>query len=142
MNEFLKSNKIVSVAIGAIAAALAVWILLKLKNKIVAQQNEVESIFSNEELKRATEQNATITKARASQLCEQIKSAWGFLNDDEDAIYNVFKQLKNEWDLALLIQMYNYKGENLQQSITSRMSNSERRKINEILVNQGIEVTF
>ena len=139
---FLVGNKAVQYAVGAVAIVAGIYLILRLRGKIRESQNSVETVFSNAELVKVVQQNATITKARASQLAEQIKSSWGFLNDDENAIYNVFKALNNEYDLALLIQVYTYKGENLQESITKRMSQNERNKITEILYSKGIESSF
>lgn len=139
---FLVGNKAVQYAVGAVAIAAGIYLILRLRGKIREEQNSVETVFSNAELVKVVQQNATITKERASQLAEQIKSSWGFLNDDENAIYNVFKALNNEYDLALLIQVYTYKGENLQESITKRMSQNERNKITEILYSKGIESSF
>lgn len=140
--EFLGNNKIVKYSIAAVVAFAAFFLVRKLYNKIRNQENEIEYIFGNDEMEKAIKANATISKARAAQLCEQIKSSWGFLNDNETSIYNAFKQINNEYDLGLLISMYDYNGENLQQSITKRMSNKERAKINEILISKGIDVTF
>lgn len=142
MGEFLKDNRVTRLALTAVAVLAAFYIIRRLQNKIKEQENSVENVFSNPSITNAIKENATITKARASQLAEQIKSSWGFLNDNEAAIYKVFEQLKNEYDLALLVQVYLYNGENLQMSITKRMSPRERNKINEILFKKGIEVTF
>lgn len=142
MGEFLKDNRVTRLALTAVAVLAAFYIIRRLQNKIKEQENSVENVFSNPSITNAIKENATITKARASQLAEQIKSSWGFLNDNEAAIYKVFEQLKNEYDLALLVQVYLYNGENLQMSITKRMSQRERNKINEILFTKGIEVTF
>lgn len=142
MGEFLKDNRLTRAAIAAVAVVAAFYIIRKLQNKIKEQENSVENVFSNEQITTAIKQNATISKARASQLAEQIKSSWGFLNDNEATIYKAFEALNNEYDLALLMQVYIYKGENLQASITKRMSQRERNKLNEILFKKGIEVTF
>lgn len=142
MGEFLKDNRLTRAAIAAVAVVAAFYIIRKLQNKIKEQENSVENVFSSEQITTAIKQNATISKARAAQLAEQIKSSWGFLNDNEAAIYKAFEALNNEYDLALLMQVYIHKGENLQQSITKRMSQRERNKLNEILFKKGIQVTF
>ena len=142
MGEFLKDNRLTRAAIAAVAVVAAFYIIRKLQNKIKEQENSVENVFSSEQITTAIKQNATISKARAAQLAEQIKSSWGFLNDNEAAIYKAFEALNNEFDLALLMQVYIHKGENLQQSITKRMNQRERNKLNEILFKKGIEVTF
>lgn len=142
MGEFLKDNRLTRAAIAAVAVVAAFYIIRKLQNKIKEQENSVENVFSSQQITTAIKQNATISKARAAQLAEQIKSSWGFLNDNEATIYKAFEALNNEFDLALLMQVYIHKGENLQQSITKRMSQRERNKLNEILFKKGIEVTF
>lgn len=142
MGEFLKDNRLTRAAIAAVAVVAAFYIIRKLQNKIKEQENSVENVFSSEQITTAIKQNATISKARAAQLAEQIKSSWGFLNDNEAAIFKAFEALNNEYDLALLMQVYIHKGENLQQSITKRMSQRERNKLNEILFKKGIQVTF
>lgn len=142
MGEFLKDNRLTRAAIAAVAVVAAFYIIRKLQNKIKEQENSVENVFSSEQITTAIKQNATISKARAAQLAEQIKSSWGFLNDNEAAIFKAFEALNNEFDLALLMQVYIHKGENLQQSITKRMSQRERNKLNEILFKKGIQVTF
>lgn len=142
MGEFLKDNRLTRAAIAAVAVVAAFYIIKKLQNKIKEQENSIENVFSSEQMTTAIKQNATISKARATQLAEQIKSSWGFLNDNEATIYKAFEALNNEFDLALLMQVYIHKGENLQQSITKRMSQRERNKLNEILFKKGIEVTF
>lgn len=142
MGEFLKDNRLTRAAIAAVAVVAAFYIIRKLQNKIKEQENSVENVFSSEQITTAIKQNATISKARAAQLAEQIKSSWGFLNDNEAAIFKAFEALNNEYDLALLMQVYIHKGENLQQSITKRMSQRERNKLNEILFKKDIQVTF
>ena len=142
MGEFLKDNRLTRAAIAAVAVVAAFYIIRKLQNKIKEQENSVENVFSSEQITTAIKQNATISKARAAQLAEQIKSSWGFLNDNEAAIFKAFEALNNEYDLALLMQVYIHKGENLQSSITKRMSTRERNKLNEILFKKGIQVTF
>lgn len=142
MGEFLKDNRLTRAAIAAVAVVAAFYIIRKLQNKIKEQENSVENVFSSEQITTAIKQNATISKARAAQLAEQIKSSWGFLNDNEAAIFKAFEALNNEFDLALLMQVYIHKGENLQSSITKRMSTRERNKLNEILFKKGIQVTF
>lgn len=142
MGEFLKDNRVTRYALAAVAIVAAYYLIKRLGGAIRNQKNEVESVFNSNEMQTAIKNNATITKARASQLAEQIKSSWGFLNDDEAAIYKAFSALNNEFDLALLFSVYYYKGEDLQESLTKRLSQKERGKINEILITKGIETTF
>ncbi len=113
----------------------------KNKNEQAEEEKSVLSAFESVDMQAAAN-TATITREQAAVLANKIKTAWGFVNDNEAAIYAVFKSLKNSSDLALLINMYIYKGEDLVTSIQKRMSVSEVGKINEILKSKGITFTF
>lgn len=87
-------------------------------------------------------ENATISTQRAAQLATQIEKAWGVFNDDEDAVYNAFNALNNEADLMLLISAYGIrKDEDLARAVLSRMSESERAKIAQILGAKKIDAS-
>lgn len=65
---------------------------------------------------------------------------WG---TDEDAIYNVFQQMKNTADVYRLIQVFGTKdGKTLDVWIRSELSRPELRKLNSILSNKGIAYQF
>lgn len=85
---------------------------------------------------------STLSDTNISALAQKISSSWGFLNDDEDAIYNAFRALGNRQDLIKLMRAYSYKNENLVTSINRRMSNKEIAKINNILKSKGINFSF
>lgn len=145
--NFLEKFDTRKLAIVLGGAIVCYYLITVLKKKIAEQKNDITNELNKPETQAAILQNATISKARALQLADQIKGAWGVVNDDEKAVYNAFDQLENEADVYLLMSVYSFnpfgsKMENLQTSITSRMSNAERRKINDILISKGIEITF
>lgn len=85
----------------------------------------------------------TLPNVQISGLAQKISNAWGGIwNDNEEAVYDAFRQLGNMDDLILLMRAYSYKNENLQTSITKRMSNREVNKINQILAGKGINYRF
>ena len=85
----------------------------------------------------------TLPNVQISGLAQKIANAWGgIFNDNEEAVYDAFRQLGNMDDLILLMRAYSYKNENLQTSITKRMSNREVNKINQILAGKGINYRF
>ena len=85
----------------------------------------------------------TLPPVQISGLALKIANAWGGIwNDNEEAVYDAFRQLGNMDDLILLMRVYSYKNENLQTSITKRMSNREVNKINQILAGKGINYKF
>lgn len=145
--NFLEKFDIRKLAIVLGGAIVCYYLITVLKKKIAEQKNDITNELNKPETQAAILQNATISKARALQLADQIKGAWGIVNDNEKAVYNAFEQLENDADVYLLMSVYSFnpfgsKMENLQTSITSRMSNAERRKINDILISKGIEITF
>lgn len=145
--NFLKKFDTRKLAIVLGGAIVCYYFITVLKKKIAEQKNDITNELNKPETQAAILNSATISKARALQLADQIKGAWGVVNDDEKAVYNAFEQLENDADVYLLMSVYSFnpwgsKTENLQTSITSRMSNSERRKINDILISKGIEITF
>ncbi len=83
----------------------------------------------------------TLSNVQIAALAQKIAGAWGFLNDNEEAVYSAFRSLNNMDDLILLMRAYSYKNENLATSIT-RMSNKEVEKINAILAGKGINFRF
>jgi hypothetical protein len=85
-----------------------------------------------------------------SQLADKIYSAvmytWG---TDEQAIYDVFNQMKNNLDVALLIKAFGKRRvefSTLDQELGAHLSNdldsSEINKINNILSSKGINYKF
>lgn len=77
-----------------------------------------------------------ITRAKAEELAEIIQDAMGWFNDDEDAIYAVFRQLKAKtqvsWLADVFFQQYNA---DLYQYLRGRMSDSEMDIVHSIVNN-------
>lgn len=145
--NFLKKFDTRKLAIVLGGAIVCYYFITVIKKKIAEQKNSITNELNKPDVQETILRNATISRARALQLADQIKGAWGVVNDDEKAIYNAFEQLENDADVYLLMSVYSFnpwgsKTENLQTSITSRMSNAERKKINDILISKGIEITF
>lgn len=140
--NFLENEQVRKIAVTAIIVIVSYYILINLRTKIKQQKNDLQSIVNESQIQDAINRNTTISRARAAQIADQIKGAWGLINDDENAIYNAIRQLQNDADVLLLITVYDYKGENLQVSFTKRLNNRERSKINDILKTKGISITF
>jgi hypothetical protein len=95
-------------------------------------------------------QVASYPSATYSQLADKIYSAvmytWG---TDEQAIYDVFNQMKNNLDVALLIKAFGKRRvefSTLDQELGAHLSNdldsAEINKINNILSSKGINYKF
>lgn len=145
--NFLKKIDVQKIALILGGVIVCYYLFSVLKRQIATQKNDLQNELDKPATQAAILANATISRQRAIQLADQIKGAWGVLNDDEKAVYNAFEQLENDADVFLLMSVYFFnplgsKTENLQTSITTRMSNNERRKINDILKSKGIDITF
>jgi len=95
-------------------------------------------------------ETASYPSATYSQLADKIYAAvmytWG---TDEQAIYDVFNQMKNNLDVALLIKAFGKRRvefSTLDQELGAHLSNdldsSEITKINSILSSKGINYKF
>jgi len=99
-------------------------------------------------------ENLSYTTAQYEIFCQRLSTAfvdgWG---TDEDAIYEVFQQMKTNSDVLMLIDVYgvrNYPeatlfwGEDwpLIEIIYNELTNSEIAEINSILKTNGITYTF
>jgi hypothetical protein len=107
--------------------------------------NEVERLNQNPATK------ATISAAQASSFANSCHAAIDGYQTDEDALYNVFSNLKNNADFALLMSAYgsrevssgawnpepNFTG-TLTGAITSECDATEKAKLNQILQSKGI----
>lgn len=138
-NINLKNSIGIAVLIFGVVGGIFLYKRLKRKQK--EDENSVETIFENVNENRLVE-SATLSKEQIALLVNKIKNAWGYLNDDEEAIFSAFRQLGNKYDLALLIKMYYYKGEDLATALQNRLSVSEIEEINDILASKGIDVRF
>ena len=112
------------------------------------EQSELYNLLAADESAQVQGQ-ATITKTEARKYANQIKAAWGVLNDDEEAIYNVFNRVRNLADILYIIDEYGiYKpnalvtGRDLVSDLRARLSAAEIKKINEIITSKGINYTI
>lgn len=92
---------------------------------------------------------ATITPTKAANMANRIKGAWGLWNDDEEAIYQVFQEMRSLADLLLVTEKYGYyqpnileASEDLAASLRKRLSKKELSKVNEILKERGVNYAF
>ena len=107
--------------------------------------NQVEILNQNPATK------ATISAAQASSFANSCHAAMDGYQTDEESLYNVFTNLKNNADFALLMSAYgsreissgawnpepNFTG-TLTGAITSECDAGEKAKLNQILQSKGI----
>ena len=136
--DIKKAGGVVILLAGGVALYLFVKWQIKKKKE---HDKSVEGMFENIDLEKAAK-TATLTKEQAGVIANKIKNAWGFLNDDEEAIYQAMKQVKNSSDLAMIMNLYSYKGEDLATSLGTRLTVAERAKVNEIIKSNGLDLEF
>jgi hypothetical protein len=100
---------------------------------------------------RDLKRNGIVQKSSDTQIsawAEIMHEAIADLGTDEEAVYGVFKQLKNEADLYRLIELYGVREEggffyNPEKTLVARLSSdlsaSERSKVNNIFSSKGIK---
>lgn len=129
INKAMSSQAFGWMLIGG-GAILAYYIIKKVKNTTISVVNSISY------------QGTSLTSQRVMQLASQIKGAWGFFNDDEEAVYSAMRFLKNEMDWNYLVATYNTGGSDMIKDITKYMNAKERQKINNILIANGISAKF
>lgn len=71
--------------------------------------------------------------AEARSYADKIENAWGKLNDDEDAIYAVFRSLKDNYALSQVASVYEaLKYGNLLNVLEDKLSTDEQNEIYKI----------
>ena len=152
MKDFLKNidtGKIIRIALligGGVAVYFLVKKFSKSREQVIGETSTgdiVSEILQDSQNSAQIAQSATITQLTAKAIAQKIQNAWGWINDDEDAVYKAFAQVNNLADLMLVVQMYGqYKGEDLAEALQSRLSTKELQKVNLILQSKGINYQF
>lgn len=71
---------------------------------------------------------------QAKNFAAQIANAWGIFNDDEQAVFNVFRQLKSVAQVSEVADFYQLQtGKDLYGDLYHRLSDSELGTINKIV---------
>ena len=127
--------------------AVVVWLILRrlglTQTRLEREGNiNIAETFTKIEVEEQ-KQRATLTESELRAIAAKIKNAWGFFNDDEEAVYNAFSRLNNYDDLMLMIRYYGINKKNgLEDDITDKMGEREVQKINDILAKKNINFNF
>ena len=101
----------------------------------------------------------TITAGQADSMSNALRIAFSGCGTDEQAVYNVAKQLKNDADVYLLIKTYGVReyvdcpwwsvgfgsgktSQTLSAAISDELDSSEKSKLNKILTDKKITYQF
>lgn len=95
-----------------------------------AQKKNATSV-TKEDVKKYMPSSSTMLK-----WLDQLKKAAGVFDDDESAVYNVFRQMKNQVSLYAFSQFFSvYMKKSLIDYLSEFMNDSELSKVNDITKN-------
>ncbi len=148
----MKTGYKILIGLGAtlvVSSAIAVPVI-KIRNKRieesilkqlsggVGQYGTLEDFpgFKGKVYQDSVPKNQNIIKLKdeiARQYADKIDKAWGYANDDEEGVYQVFRELKDQYQLSQIASSYNavYKVP-LLQKLKEKLSDSEQDVIYKI----------
>lgn len=146
---------------GTIAAGAIAWfgIVNPVRKLIIKKLDESKTAKEGKEASQALSDlvklgiEPTITDAQAESFSNSLVSAFGGCGTDEDAIYYVMSQLKNDADVYKLINKYGTRtydgclwgsGQNksLSGAISDELDVFEKAQVNAILKKNGVSFQF
>ncbi len=138
VSDIVKYASIIAVIIFLIILFYYGKNYLKRKKEKEEVQEQMEKI-KNE----IQDENLTLELSRYSVLAGNLKSALSGWGEDEDAVYDVFKELNSDDDVKKVMYEYGvYKEMTLTQWITEYFNKDERDVLNSILAQKGISYRF
>lgn len=157
------TGKVLIIGAG-IAAGVAAWfgIVNPLRKLIVNKLDQSKAVKESKEAKdelKSLEKDGvrpTISNAQAQTFTNSLVSAFEGCGTDEDAVYGIMSQMKNDADVYLLISTFgtrkydgcNWSGDfgdtekTLSGAISSELDSFEKSKVNEALRNNGCTFQF
>jgi len=160
----IKSNELPTWSKGVIAVALlgaggfAVYKLysyFKERNEQAQQRGEIDSTQKKLDDEKKAGRGGGITDLQAEQIANKLQTAFEGYGTDNKAIYNLFANIKNEYDLTNVRKFYgirkissgkfNIAGDftgTLDQTIIEEMTSKEIQAINLMLAKKGIRNRF
>lgn len=139
--DWFTPKRTITIVIMIIVIAVVVYFSWSKLKKLFGKINE----STDKAILEAKGVSLTYPKGQYITFADTINAAFGFFNDDEDAIYAVFNQLRNDLDFLELKEAYGlrpsvYQGTNqtLSEALKSRLDSTEIAKINSILRTNNI----
>jgi hypothetical protein len=157
------------VAVGGIGIAFYIGYTLvrRVRTQAEIKEAQVESDTAKEELEKLKNQGIkpTISNSQAESLVNSLREAMNGCGSDEEMVYDTFRKLNNDADVQLLISRWGVRyympcavtdpisyaiylrndkkfGGNISAWLNSDLTNSEIKKINDILAKKGIKHKF
>ena len=87
--------------------------------------------------------NHSLSELEATTYAQKLYTAMKGLGTDEEAIYEVFSQLRSYSDILYLMKVFGVKDrKTLAEWLTAELNSKERQKLNDILSEKGIAYKF
>lgn len=138
--QLLKNKKLLA-AIAALLVLALVYFLGRRKKGTSAIQRDAE--------KEKNENELTYQASQYLSYADRLEMAMQPLNDNEDAIYDVFSKMRNKSDVLYLIEAFGKRRQSytigkvgLNTFLNYQLNDSEREHINEILQRNDIDYKF
>lgn len=134
----------------AVAAVAAIGFLGYNAYNAIKRRNEEKDIRKDEQSLKNDGQKPSFPDSNYKNFAEKIYQA-GFVfgGTDENGIYDVFKQMKNDLDVVLLTKAFgtrrvefSFQDANLGGFLSSELDSKEIGKLNSILESNGIKYRF
>lgn len=103
----------------------------KIKDEQKQQKKIIEVIINRSELFdparwRSSDSSTLLSEDEARKAAKKIKDSWGWLNDDEDSIYGIFRNLTHKNQISQLAFYYLSEfGDDLSAVLVDRLNKNE-----------------
>ncbi len=138
VSNTVKYASVIAVIIFLIIVFFYVKNYLKRKKGQEDAKKQIEKIGND-----IQEENLTLELSRYSVLAGNLKTALSGWGEDEEAVYDIFKELKTDDDVQkVMFEFGVYKDMTLTQWITEYFNKYERDTLNSILAQNDISYRF
>ena len=132
---------------------LIVWLVYKFYStigfKTAEERAEEQEIKKDKDNLYDKGQRPTFSRTQYRQFADKIEQENMSMNTDENKIYDIFKQMKNDLDIVLLIEAFGQRRPNfsfnsygLAAFLNEDLNSSEIAKVNAILAGKNIKFRF
>ena len=137
------NTKLIAYGVGLLLLLFIVYKFLQKIHLIPTQEDETARELGNKnfwspsfyiDAAKQGKKPVILTQGSARRLSDEIWDSKGVFNDDEDAVYGVFRQLKNRAQISFLSEyFFRYKNRDLYEFLNTFMSNEELAKLSDRL---------
>lgn len=126
-----------------VAIILIAFLWKKIKVAIITAKSKIDNVnLINEEI-TSTGIPPSYSDSQYNVYAQQLYTAMKGLGTDENAIYTVFRQMKNRVDILKLFAAFGTRdGQDLYEWMAGDLSSWNFNKINNILTDNGVDYQF